>query len=188
MFKQPSFYIELSLSNRTYCFPSSLCLIRERDNYMHSFLYELIEISMTAIGWSGSCDQRHWQPLAGPDHVIKAKELIDIRKGKIKLVLRQTKHLPRKRSKLRPALAWHIERQASVKLLGVWLDQDGGWNKQFKELCKTAYKRMSFLTNLRYAGVSRNNLIHNYKQFLRTAIEYCSVAIHSSLTEAQSNS
>ena len=81
-----------------------------------------------------------------------------------------------------------IERQASVKLLGVWLDQDGGWNKQVKELCKTAYKRMSFLTKLRYAGVSREDLIHNYKQFVRTAIKYCSVAIHSSLTEAQSNS
>ena len=81
-----------------------------------------------------------------------------------------------------------IERQASVKLLGVWLDQDGGWSKQVKELCKTAYRRMSFLTKLRYAGVSRQDLIHNYKQFVRTAIEYCSVAIHSSLTEAQSNS
>ena len=47
---------------------------------------------------------------------------------------------------------------------------------------------MSFLTKLRYPGVSRQDLIHNYKQFVRTAIEYCSVAIHSSITEAQSNS
>ena len=47
---------------------------------------------------------------------------------------------------------------------------------------------MSFLTKLRYAGVNREDLIHNYKQFVRSSLEYCSVAIHSSLTEAQSNS
>ena len=45
---------------------------------------------------------------------------------------------------------------------------------------------MSFLTKLRYAGVSREELLHNYKQFIRTALEYCSVAMHSSLTESQS--
>ena len=44
-----------------------------------------------------------------------------------------------------------IERQKYVKLLGVWLQPDGGWEKQVKELCKTAYTRMSFLTKLRYA-------------------------------------
>ena len=41
---------------------------------------------------------------------------------------------------------------------------------------------------LRYAGIERSELIHNYKQFIRTALEYCSVAYHSSLTEAQSYS
>jgi hypothetical protein len=44
-----------------------------------------------------------------------------------------------------------IERQKYVKLLGVWLQPDGGWEKQVKELCKTAYMRMSFLSKLRYA-------------------------------------
>ena len=73
-------------------------------------------------------------------------------------------------------------------MLGVWLQPDGGCGKQVKELCKKAYRRMSFLTKLRYAGVSRKELVHNYKQFIRTALEYCSVAIHSSLTEAQSSS
>ena len=42
------------------------------------------------------------------------------------------------------------------------------------------------MTKLRYAGVSREELLHNYKQFIRTALEYCSVAINSSLTESQS--
>ena len=46
---------------------------------------------------------------------------------------------------------------------------------------------MGFLSKLRYAGIGRRELIHNYKQFVRTALEYCSVAYHSSLTEAQSN-
>ena len=81
-----------------------------------------------------------------------------------------------------------IERKEYVQLLGVWLQPDGGWGKQVKELCKKAYQRMSLLTKLRYAGVSRNELVHNYKQFIRTALEYCSVAMHSSLTEAQSSS
>ena len=79
-----------------------------------------------------------------------------------------------------------IERQQYVKLLGVWLQEDGGWGKQIKESCKKAYMRMSFLTKLRYAGVNRKELLHNYKQFIRTALEYCSVAMHSSLTENQS--
>ena len=64
-----------------------------------------------------------------------------------------------------------IERQPYVKLLGVWLQEDGGWGKQIKESCKKAYMRMSFLTKLRYAGVSREELLHNYKQFIRTSLE-----------------
>ena len=82
----------------------------------------------------------------------------------------------------------YIERQKYVNLLGVWLQEDRGWQKQIDETCKKAYRRMSFLTKLRYAGVNREDLIHNYKQFVRSSLEYCSVAIHSSLTEAQSNS
>ena len=81
-----------------------------------------------------------------------------------------------------------IERQKYVKLLGVWLQPDGGWEKQVKESCKMAYIRMSFLTKLRYAGVGRVDLIHNYKQFVRSSLEYCSVAIHSSLTDEQTRS
>ena len=44
---------------------------------------------------------------------------------------------------------------------------------------------MSFLSKLRYAGVKRADLIHNYKLFVRSSLEYCSVAIHNSLTEGQ---
>ena len=42
-----------------------------------------------------------------------------------------------------------IERQEYVQLLGVWLQPDGGWGKQVRELCKKAYQRMSLLTKLR---------------------------------------
>ena len=37
-----------------------------------------------------------------------------------------------------------IERQQYVKLLGVWLQEDGGWEKHVKETYKKAYRRMSF--------------------------------------------
>ena len=80
-----------------------------------------------------------------------------------------------------------VERQKYVKLLGLWLQEDGGWGKHVTETCKKAYMRMSFLTKLRYAGISRGELIHNYKQFIRTALEYCSVKFHSSLTEVESD-
>ena len=80
-----------------------------------------------------------------------------------------------------------VERVKHFKLLGLWLQEDGGWGKNTKEACKKAYIRMSFLSKLRYAGIGRKELVHNYKQFIRTALEYCSVAFHSSLTEEQSS-
>ena len=45
---------------------------------------------------------------------------------------------------------------------------------------------MSMLTKLKYAGVSMEDLLIIYKQFIRGVLEYCSVAFHSSLTEKQS--
>ena len=44
------------------------------------------------------------------------------------------------------------------------------------------------LTKLRYAGETIENLIHIYKQFIRSKLEYCMVAMHSSLTAQQANS
>ena len=76
-----------------------------------------------------------------------------------------------------------IERKKETKLLGVWLEEDGRWNKNTRELCKKGYARVSMITKLKYAGVSIEERIHNYKQFVRVVLEYCSVAWHSSLTE-----
>ena len=47
-------------------------------------------------------------------------------------------------------------------VLGVWLQQDGGWGKHVKETCKKAYMRMGFLSKLKYAGIDRKELVHNY--------------------------
>ena len=44
------------------------------------------------------------------------------------------------------------------------------------------------LTKLRYAGVSVEDLILIYKQYIRLKLEYCSVVFHSSLTVQQSAS
>ena len=45
---------------------------------------------------------------------------------------------------------------------------------------------MTMLTKLRYAGVSRSDLIELYKLFIRGSAEYCSVAWHSGITQTQS--
>lgn len=82
----------------------------------------------------------------------------------------------------------HIDRKTETKLLGVWLEQSGGWEKNTKEILKRAYARVSMLTKLKYAGVNIEDLLHNYKQFVRVMLEYCSVVWHSSLTEQQSRS
>ena len=79
-----------------------------------------------------------------------------------------------------------LARKKTTKILGIWLQEDGGWQKNTDETCKAAYQRVSMLTKLRYAGETVENLLHIYKQFIRSKLEYCSVAFHSSLTLNQS--
>ena len=79
-----------------------------------------------------------------------------------------------------------LERKYVSKVLGVWLQEDGEWAKNTSELCKRSYAKMKMLTKLKYAGVSRNDLLDLYKLFIRGSAEYCSVAWHSGLTQAQS--
>ena len=78
-----------------------------------------------------------------------------------------------------------MQRKESIKLLGVWLDEDGGWSKNTQELCKRAYSRLSMLTKLRYAGVSIEDMLVVYKMHIRSCLEYCSVVHHSSLSIQQ---
>ena len=49
-----------------------------------------------------------------------------------------------------------------------------------------AYSRISLLTELKYVGTSTEDLINVYVLFIRSCLEYCSVAFHSSLTLQQS--
>ena len=81
-----------------------------------------------------------------------------------------------------------IERKYEGKCLGVWLQSDGRWEKNTRELCKSGYARIQMLTKLKYSGTSIEDLIHVYKQFVRGKLEYSSVVWHSSLTEKQSKS
>ena len=81
-----------------------------------------------------------------------------------------------------------LERKSSIKILGVWLQEDGGWQTNVDQMCKSAFARISMLTKLSYAGVSRSDLVHLYKMFIRSKLEYCVVPMHSSLTGQQAAS
>ena len=78
-----------------------------------------------------------------------------------------------------------IERVKHFKLLGVWLQEDGGWDKNTQEICKRAYTKVGMLTKLKYAGVSIEDLLLLYKLHVRSSLEYCSVSFHSSLSSRQ---
>ena len=82
-----------------------------------------------------------------------------------------------------------IERQTEVKILGVWIGEDpSNWEKNTKEIVRRTYASMPMLTKLKYAGLSRQKLIHIYCLYIRSSTEYCSVAWHTNLTQDQSNS
>ena len=78
-----------------------------------------------------------------------------------------------------------LERKKATKLVGVWLEEKGGWARNTAEICKNAYAKLSMLTKLKYAGVSTKDLLETYILFIRSRTEYVSVAFHSSLTKKQ---
>ena len=78
-----------------------------------------------------------------------------------------------------------LERKKATKLVGVWLEEKGGWDRNTAEICKNAYAKLSMLTKLKYAGVSTKDLLETYILFIRSRTEYVSVAFHSSLTKKQ---
>ena len=47
------------------------------------------------------------------------------------------------------------------------------------------FSRMTMLSRLRYAGITKDDLLTIYKLFIRSTVEYCSVAFHSALTQEQ---
>ena len=80
-----------------------------------------------------------------------------------------------------------IDRIEETKLVGVWLDTWLDWSKNTKEICKSAYARMTMLTKLRYVGVPTEDLLNIYILYVRSLMEYCSVVWHSTLTVEQSH-
>ena len=78
-----------------------------------------------------------------------------------------------------------IERKKVTKIVGVWLEERGGWAKNTAEICRSAYAKLSLLTKLKYAGVCTKDLLETYALFIRSRAEYVSVAFHSSLTKKQ---
>jgi hypothetical protein len=73
-----------------------------------------------------------------------------------------------------------------TKLLGNWISEDLGWEKNTVEICKKAYSRLSLLTKLKFVGVQKEDLIEIYILFIRSCTEYCAAAFHSSVTVEQS--
>ena len=61
------------------------------------------------------------------------------------------------------------------------------WDENTKQICIKAYSRLSILCKLKYAGICMEDLITIYVLFICSIAEYCSVAFHTSLTEAQSD-
>ena len=80
-----------------------------------------------------------------------------------------------------------LERVTVIKLLGVWLQEDMGWQENTKQICKSAYSRISILGRLKYVGLTTDTLLTIYKLFIRCIPEYCSTVFHSSLTQEQAH-
>ena len=80
-----------------------------------------------------------------------------------------------------------IKRVSVIKLLGVWLQEDLGWQENTKQICKKAFSRISLLTKLKYVGIETDDLINIYKLFIRCIPEYCSTVFHTSLSDELSS-
>ena len=78
-----------------------------------------------------------------------------------------------------------LEKVPATKLLGVWVTEDLSWSRNCSEICKKAYSRLTMLTKLKYVGTKTEDLIDIYILYIRSLVEYCSVAFHSSLTQEQ---
>ena len=59
-----------------------------------------------------------------------------------------------------------LERLSVTKVLGVWLQEDMGWNENTKQICKKSYSRMSILSKLKYTGICTDDLITIYMLFI----------------------
>ena len=79
-----------------------------------------------------------------------------------------------------------LDRTEEVKLVGLWITTYLDWQKNSHEICRKAYARMTMITKLKYVGIPLEDLIDIYTLYVRSALEYCSVVWHSTLTKEQS--
>ena len=59
------------------------------------------------------------------------------------------------------------------------------FDKNTEDICRRAFARITMITKLKYVGVPEHDLLDIFKLFIRSLMEYCCVAWHSSLTQAQ---
>ena len=64
--------------------------------------------------------------------------------------------------KLNESKCSYLQRIEVQKILGVWISEDISWSKNYKEICKKAYSRLSMLPKLKYAGDSLDDLLNIY--------------------------
>ena len=75
-----------------------------------------------------------------------------------------------------------IDRKFVIRILVVWISEDAGdWSVNTKKTCKKSYGRISSLSKL------KEDLVDIYCLFIRSTVEYCSMAFTSSLTVEQKN-
>ena len=79
-----------------------------------------------------------------------------------------------------------IDQVQEVRLLGVLLSDDLKFDSNTHDICRRAFARISMITKLKYVGVEEADLVEIYTLFVRSLLEYCCVAWHSSITQAQS--
>jgi len=66
-----------------------------------------------------------------------------------------------------------IHRVTSFKLLGVYIESTMSWTIHVDNMVKKATRRLYFLTQLKRAGLTSNQLFHYYTAVIRPVLEYC---------------
>ena len=61
-----------------------------------------------------------------------------------------------------------LERLSVTKILGVWLQEDMGWDENTKQICRKAFSRVSILSKLKYAGICTEDLVTIYILFIKS--------------------
>ena len=80
-----------------------------------------------------------------------------------------------------------LERTHEMIYLGVWVTSDIPLEKNTAETCKRSYSRIKMVTKLKFVGVQTEELFELYCLHIHSLTDYCSPAIHSSLSQQLSN-